>query len=102
MPRRSQWPLDPTNEAFAAIEHIREGTFEKFESDWTFIENTGNLDFTHGLDEIPWTVSVLVSATADGDFAVDGTSSVTVTKTDTTINVTSSHGSDAYFLVRAM
>lgn len=97
------------------IEHLRRGTFEKYVSDWTYIEDTGNHIFYHELSEVPVTVDLIASEVSGGDaaFAVTQGASAgqaAVVKTDTTVTVTTTLGSavaghegvaDFYFQVRA-
>jgi hypothetical protein len=112
MPNRSRSDLGPLEEQ---LEHLRRGTFEKYVSDWTYIEDTGNHIFYHELEEVPIVVDLVASEDAGGKnaFAVTaGTAAgqAAVVKTDTTITVTSTLGTavvghegiaDYYFQVRA-
>lgn len=84
------------------IENLRLGTREQYESDWTFIEDTGNHNFDHELGEIPMVVDVMVSEVSEGRNPDDAASSTTITKNTTQINITNNVGADRYFKVRAM
>jgi len=87
-----------------ALEHLRDGTREQYESPWTEIFDTESKTFIHELGEIPWTVDVLRSRTNDGKAPVDSNADVTVVKNQTQITVTNDVGdsASAYFRVRAM
>ena len=94
---------NPDDDAYGdVLEHIRRGTRQQYESDWTSIADSDDESFTHELGEVPWLVDVLMADDSEGYNAVNGNASVTVAKTDTTITVTSSAGATKYFQVRAM
>jgi len=61
-PFPGQAPVEPE------VDHIREGTREQFESEWTLIPGGHSQEFQHGLGELPWVVSVMRSDVADGTF----------------------------------
>lgn len=111
MPDRTQFvPNAPVQDQ---IDDLRKGTFQKYESEWTLIESTGNHVFTHNLDEIPCAVDVIRSELNTGDNPRSADSGVTpgqeltVAKTDTTITVTNNVTTSIntfknfYFKVRA-
>lgn len=78
-----------------------DGTRKQYESDWKFAVASGEaVTFTHDLGEIPWSVSIIQSATNDGARAV--TATATYTMTDSTVAVSNTGSDDAYFKVRAM
>jgi len=85
MPQRTQFV--PNAPVIDQLEHLRQGTFEKYESDWTLIESTGTHTFTHGLDDVPLMVDVIRSENASGDHPRDTAAIIAVTKTDKTITV---------------
>ena len=96
----------PTRPAFEgvnaeALEHLRIGTRDQYESEWRQIDASRAHTFTHSLGEIPWIVDVLRSDSSDGKGAVVA-ASFTVAKTDTSITITNSDSALHYFKVRAM
>lgn len=101
MPRRPAIHIvDPNLEQ--AVEHLREGTREQYESGWVRVAAGADATFTHELGEIPWMVDVLQSEQSDGRAPIDGNANVTLTKDSSTITLTNGYGADAYFYVRAM
>ena len=85
-----------------AIEDVRLGTRQQYESDWLYIEAEGAAEFAHGLGELPWLIDVLASENSDGTDAAAATP-ITVAKTDTTITVTNDSTTTAsFFRVRAL
>lgn len=80
-----------------ALEHLRKGTREQYESDWVLFpqplssgDTTVSRTFPHGLDEVPWIVDILESEEADGARAksLQPASYVTFTKDERDIIVT--------------
>jgi hypothetical protein len=104
MPRRHQFtPNAPVEEQ---LEHLREGTFEKYESDWTLIKDGASHEFTHNLGEVPCVVDVVRSEVANGDHPRDTASIIAIAKTDKSITVTHDGTNvngvgDFYYRVRA-
>lgn len=85
MPQRTQFvPNAPIPEQ---LEHLRQGTFEKFESGWELINSTETHTFTHGLDDVPVVVDVIRSDVQNGDNPRDAMSNVTITKSGREITV---------------
>jgi hypothetical protein len=83
------------------IEHLRQGTREQYESEWTLIVDTTSHTFTHNLGEVPWVVDVIGSKVDDGKNPVDRNADVTVVKDDEEITITNNVTADEYFKVRA-
>jgi hypothetical protein len=91
------------------LEHLRQGTREQYESDWTLIESLGTHVFTHDLEEIPVVVDVIRSETSDGKAPVDTNADFdnapVKTSTSITVDVTGvgtvNGVSDFYYKVRA-
>ena len=111
MPQRTQFV--PNAPVIDQLEHLRQGTFEKYESEWVLIRSGANHVFTHNLDDVPVMVDVIRSDLAAGDNPrtvdadVTGGEEATIVKTDTSITVTNNvttavNGmTDFYFKVRA-
>lgn len=67
MPRRPTFPdRDLPGGVTEAVEYLRRGTREQYESEWVLIRQNSSKEFIHDLDEVPWAVSVLRSDTLDG------------------------------------
>ena len=62
MPYRS-YPLTEHDEV---IEHLRQGTREQYESDWTYIPAGLSRQFDHDLGEIPVNCNVSISVESGG------------------------------------
>lgn len=84
------------------VEHLRMGTREQYESDWTLIPASGSHAFDHSLAEVPWHVDVIRSLVSDGARSESATAEVTVAKTDSAITVTNGASTAYYFRVRAL
>lgn len=123
MPIRSRFPLRDTlggeapgsadaPEVEQAIEHIRQGTVERYESAWTLVPASAAVEFRHNLGDMPWVVDVVYSDTSEGKYPRDASSLVTVTKADkdssagsgdTTLTVTAASATENYYYkVRAL
>lgn len=71
-----------------ALDDLRRGTLDQYESDWFWLEPNGSsagavayiASRRHNLDQIPATVYVEFDDTGDGRNAVDATANVTVTR----------------------
>ena len=114
MPTRVNAPDALTDDKLQpAIEHLRQGTREQYESGWTKIVAAHEVAFEHNLGEIPWTVNVIRAISADGKFPqvapatdytvaytdIDGKSGSGETHCTVTNNSTDT---DYWFKVRAM
>lgn len=100
-PVNADGTLDPAA-MLDAVEQLRKGTRETFESNWTRIAASATATFTHLLDDIPWIVDVTRSETSDGQRPADATGDVTISKTATAVVVSNTATAAYYFRVRAL
>lgn len=78
---------------------IRKKGFQRYKSQWTRIDASASVSFTHGLGDIPHIADILVASDSQGSDASEG-SSYTATKDGKAIVVTNA-GAARFFQVRA-
>lgn len=94
-----------------AVEHIRQGTRQQYESEWVLIPAGVSHGFLHDLGEIPWSTSIIKSLTQSGLQPSEASDDVTISYADVDgvggtgeryVTVTNDLSEDYYFKLRAM
>jgi hypothetical protein len=84
-----------------AVEDMRQGIREQFESEWARVEVGAAKPIPHGLAEVPHSADALFSLTADGQKPITAPSGVTLSRDETNVTLTNGYSAGGWFKVRA-
>lgn len=105
MALRQQPPLrqETSPEIADALENVRRGSLQQFESDWMALNDGQAASRRHGLgEEVPALVSVDLDDVGDGRNAIaSDAADVTVETTTDEITITNNTGTRQFFRIRA-
>ena len=101
--QQSVLPQETPVELTEALENLRRGSLQQFESDWIALNDGQAASRRHGLgEEVPALVSVDLDDVGDGRNAIaSDAADVTVESTTDEITITNNTGTRQFFRIRA-